>query len=63
MNMKNFNRLDAEQKRERIYSVFSCAVIVLIAFTFLFPLYWIITGSFKTKTEILSSTRWEPTQE
>ena len=54
--MKNFNRLDAEQRRARIYSVFSWVLICVIAFTFLFPLYWIITGSFKTKQEILSST-------
>ena len=60
--MKNFNRLDTEQRKERIYNIFSCIVIFLIAFTFLFPLYWIITGSFKTKTEILSSTPvWVPT--
>ena len=61
--MKNFNRLDAEQRRARIYSVFSWVLICVIAFTFLFPLYWIITGSFKTKQEILSSTPvWVPTQ-
>ena len=59
--MKNFNRLDAEQRRARIYSVFSWILICVIAFTFLFPLYWIITGSFKTKQEILSSTPvWVP---
>ncbi|MGM9628314.1 MAG: carbohydrate ABC transporter permease [Faecousia sp.] len=59
--MKNFNRLDAEQRRARIYSVFSWVLICVIAFTFLFPLYWIITGSFKTKQEILSSTPvWVP---
>ena len=59
--MKNFNRLDAEQRRAKIYSVFSWVLICVIAFTFLFPLYWIITGSFKTKQEILSSTPvWVP---
>ena len=59
--MKNFNRLDAEQRKERIYNVFSCVVICLIAFTFLFPLYWIITGSFKAKAEIIASTpSWWP---
>ncbi|MGN0976653.1 MAG: carbohydrate ABC transporter permease [Faecousia sp.] len=61
--MKNFNRLDAEQRRARIYSVFSWVLICVIAFTFLFPLYWIITGSFKTKQEILSSTPvWVPSE-
>ena len=61
--MKNFNRLDAEQRRARIYSVFTWVLICVIAFTFLFPLYWIITGSFKTKQEILSSTPvWVPSE-
>ena len=61
--MKNFNRLDVAQRKERIYYVFACIVIFLIAFTFLFPLYWIITGSFKTKQEILSSTPvWVPNE-
>ena len=61
--MKSFNRLDAEQRRERIYKIFSYAVIFAIAFTFLFPLYWIITGSFKAKAEIISSTpTWWPSE-
>ena len=59
--MKSFDRLDAEQRKERIYYIFSCVVIFMIAFTFLFPLYWIITGSFKAKAEIISSTpSWWP---
>ena len=59
--MKSFNRLDVEQRKERIYYIASCILIFLIAFTFLFPLYWIITGSFKAKAEIISSTpTWWP---
>ena len=61
--MRNYSQLSSEQRRARLYSIFSCVVICLIAFTFLFPLYWIITGSFKTKTEILSSTPvWVPSE-
>ena len=61
--MKSYNRLDVEKSKAKVYSVFSWIMICLIAFTFLFPLYWIITGSFKTKQEILSSTPvWVPTQ-
>ena len=59
--MKSFNRLDEEQRKERIYYIVSCIAICVIAFTFLFPLYWIITGSFKEKAEIISSTpTWWP---
>ena len=48
--MSHYSQLSPEQRRAKLYSIFSCVVICLIAFTFLFPLYWIITGSFKTKT-------------
>ena len=34
------------------YKVFSAVVLVLLAIFFLFPLYWIVTGSFKNKIEI-----------
>ena len=61
--MKSFKQLDSEQRKERIYNIFSWVVICLLAFAFLFPLYWIITGSFKVKSEILSSTPvWIPTE-
>ena len=61
--MKSFGRLDSEQRKERIYNIFSWIVICVLAFLFLFPLYWIITGSFKVKGEILSSTPvWFPTE-
>ena len=61
--MNNSNRLDAAQNRAKIYNVVSCIAICLIAFTFLFPLYWIITGSFKAKSEIISPTpTWWPSE-
>ena len=34
------------------YKVFSVAVLVVLVLFFLFPLYWIVTGSFKNKIEI-----------
>lgn len=47
----------------KCYKVFSVIVIMLIALAFAFPLYWIITGSFKTAAEINSTTpSWWPQQ-
>ena len=34
------------------YKVFAAVVLVLLAIFFLFPLYWIVTGSFKNVIEI-----------
>ncbi len=59
--MKNQNRLDVQAAKARAYTVVSYTVIILIAILFLFPLYWILTGAFKTKGEILSTTPiWWP---
>ncbi len=59
--MNNQNRLDVQAAKERAYTIFSYTVIILIAVLFLFPLYWILTGAFKTKQEILSTTPvWWP---
>ena len=59
--MKNNNRLDRSQFFDKVYSIFSVAAIILFAILFTFPLYWIITGSFKTKVEVLSTTPiWWP---
>ena len=50
-------------RKSRIYYAFTFTLIFLIALTFLFPLYWIITGSFKIGKEIKSTTPvWWPTQ-
>ena len=59
--MNKQNRLDAQAARSRAYTIFSYTVIILVAILFLFPLYWILTGAFKTKQEILSTTPvWWP---
>ena len=43
------------------YRIFSTAVIVILAILFTFPLYWIITGSFKPAKEInAKSPTWWP---
>ena len=61
--MKNENRLGNEQMRAKFYKTFSVVMILIFAFTFLFPLYWIITGSFKVKAEIISSEpAWWPSE-
>ena len=59
--MKQANRLDRSQAFGKIYNIFSVTAIIVIAVLFTFPLYWIITGSFKTKVEVLSTTPiWWP---
>lgn len=45
------------------YKTISVIILVIMAVLFSFPLYWIITGSFKTMQEINSTTPiWWPTQ-
>ena len=57
------NRLDQNTARDKFYKYFSFASIAIIAFLFSFPLYWIITGSFKTGVEINNPKPvWIPTE-
>ena len=60
--MKNDNRLDTSSRtREHIYKFVTYAFVVIMAFFFLFPLYWIITGAFKAKAEIIApQPSWWP---
>ena len=45
------------------YKVISVIILLVMAFLFLFPLYWIVTGSFKTMKEINSTTpAWWPSE-
>ena len=61
--MKNQNRLGTDQMKSKIYQIASAVVVVLVAFLFAFPLYWIITGMFKTGAEINASKPvWWPTE-
>ena len=43
------------QTAATIYKVTSVVAVVIIAILFAFPLYWIITGAFKTGAEINST--------
>lgn len=50
-------------KNKSAYDIVSFVIITLVAILFTFPLYWIITGSFKTKMDIMSVTPvWWPTE-
>lgn len=47
--------------RSLCYKIFSTAIVVLLALAFAFPLYWIITGSFKTGRAInAAAPQWWP---
>lgn len=60
--MKNKKRSN-NQTAESIYKIVSVVAVVIIAILFAFPLYWIITGAFKTGAEINSSTPvWFPSE-
>ena len=57
--MKNLNN----KNKDRIYYISCCVFVGIIAFLFAFPLYWIITGSFKTGADINSATPvWFPSE-
>ena len=47
----------------KIYRVVSVTAIIILAVLFAFPLYWIVTGSFKTAQEInATSPAWCPSE-
>lgn len=49
--------------RHTTYKILAVLIIVIMALAFAFPLYWIITGSFKTAKAINSTTpQWWPTE-
>ena len=61
--MNTQTRLDKSESREKAYRIFSVAAVSIIAVLFAFPLYWIITGAFKTGAEINSATPvWFPSE-
>ncbi len=56
--MKTKNRLSDTPMSYRIFTI---VVLILLAIFFIFPLYWIITGSFKdNKTIIAQDPQWFP---
>ena len=49
--------------RSKAYRVFCLIAIIILALLFLFPLYWIITGAFKTGADIYAKTpAWWPSE-
>ena len=61
--MKNSIRLDRSRRQQKYYYIASIIVIAVLAFLFTFPLYWIITGAFRTKKEIMATEPvWFPSE-
>lgn len=51
------------KKKMSPYRVIALIILILLAIFFIFPLYWIVTGAFKTNAEInASSPVWFPTK-
>ncbi len=52
-----------ENGRARAYKIVSVIILVILAFLFTFPLYWIITGAFKNGADINATKPiWVPTE-
>ncbi len=57
------NNLTGERLRSKSYRIISFIIVVIFAFLFAFPLYWIITGAFKTGQEISAAQpAWWPSE-
>ena len=48
----NGNRLNTSRMKTKYYMIGSFILVLILAIFFTFPLYWIITGAFKTGAEI-----------
>ncbi len=50
-------------KKSALYKIIAFVLVLILALLFTFPLYWILTGSFKTQKEINStSPAWWPSE-
>ena len=59
----NNNIIEANARKKRTYTILTGIAVFILAVLFTFPLYWIITGAFKTGAEINSTTPvWFPTE-
>ena len=57
------DQIQKNAARQKVYRAISFICVGILAFLFAFPLYWIITGAFKTGREINSTTPvWIPTE-
>lgn len=55
--------MNSNVKHSSAYKKIAVLIIIIVAFTFAFPLYWIVTGSFKTPQAINSTTpQWWPAE-
>lgn len=55
--------MESGVKKKTVYGVVCFILIFIIAFLFIFPLYWIVTGSFKTQQAINAAAPvWIPTE-
>ena len=53
---------DHSVQKITVYKVLCVALLIVLAILFIFPLYWIITGSFKTKQAVIAAKPdWFPT--
>ena len=60
--MDTKKKLGNPQLRTKTYRIFSFVLVLVLAFLFAFPLYWIITGAFKPGADINASEPvWFPT--
>mgnify|MGYP000644664887 FL=1 len=60
---KPLKRHPSKLKKMSAYMILTLILISIMAVLFAFPLYWIITGSFKTGAAINSTTpEWWPSQ-
>ena len=59
----NNKHLDAQQRREKLVTAVNYVCVGIIAILFAFPLYWILTGAFKSGADINSTKEilWWPT--
>lgn len=56
-------KVDRNILKAKAYRVFCWVLVLILAFLFTFPLYWIITGSFKNGSDISSATPvWWPSE-
>ena len=57
------NQLERNILKAKIYKVFCWILVLILAFLFTFPLYWIITGSFKNGADINATKPvWWPSE-
>lgn len=53
--------MESGVKRMSAYKIIALVILVILAILFAFPLYWIVTGAFKTQASINATTpEWFP---